>query len=312
MPNDETTQNSTPDLESGPHAGHEPRRMEGVRRWIKRGLIGGVILAVSLGGASCVHLDRANPAFLATTAEINTAREHMLTTPVGVQRPVVVLSGFRSPPGSSAALAGQIRKLTGADQGQVRYLSYMWSDTVEGPARKVAAFVEGHWPSDDPAWTTEVDVVAISMGGLVARTAAAEPELRDEPGGKRLNIHTLYTLASPHRGAILADRIAVDTASRSMVAGSDFLQDLDDAWTSTHPGGADSQAAYEIVPYAVLRDRWVGATRSAPIGQEPIWVPGRLIFSHHLVGFNRRIQTDLARRLRGEEPLAQPSEPPRN
>jgi len=243
---------------------------------------------------------------------------------VGLQRPVIVLSGYRSPPGSSAALAHQIRKLTGAEDGRVKYLSYMMSDTVEGPARKAVEFVEAKFPSDDPVWTTEVDVVAISMGGLVARTAAAGPEMYAKEGeasdggpppgvgGKRLRSHTLYTLASPHKGAILADTLAVDKASREMVAGSDFMQRLDAAWLSAQRGGVDSESHYEIVPYAVLRDWWVGATRSAPIGQEPVWVPGRLIFSHHMIGLDRRIQTDLARRLRGEEPFGQPSGPPHN
>ncbi|MFT5424253.1 MAG: pimeloyl-ACP methyl ester carboxylesterase [Phycisphaerales bacterium] len=283
-----------------------PKRLARTRRWAKHGLIGGVIVAASLAGASCVQLDRPNAAFPATTAQISEAREQMRADPIGLARPVIVLSGYRSPPGSSAMLAGKIRKLTGAEPEQVVYLSYMWSNTVQSPARKVVAFVEEKFPSDDPGWTTEVDVVAISMGGLVARLAAADPALRDEPDdgiGKRLKIHTLYTLGSPHRGSILADKIAVDPASRSMVAGSDFLEALDSEF---------STADYKIVPYAVLRDNWVGAKRSAPFGQEPIWVSGRLIFSHHMIGLNRRIQADLARRLRGEEPLGQPSEPPRN
>ena len=89
------------------------------------------------------------------------------------------------------------------------------------------------------------------------------------------------------------------------------MQRLDAAWTDSLDG-APEEGRYEIVPYAVLRDRWVGATRSAPVGQEPVWVPGRLIFSHHMVGLDRRIQTDLARRLREEEPLGQSSEPPHN
>ena len=244
-----------------------------------------------------------NPAFTATSDEISRDRERMRGAPVELERPVVVLSGYRSPSGASSGLARQIRKLTGAEHDQVVPIAYAFAGTIETPAGKVIDRVEQNFPSDDPVWTTEVDVVAISMGGLVARLAAAEPELRGEPDGKRLKIGTLYTLASPHRGVVLADWVAVDSASRDMVEGSEFLSTLDAAFVS---------AGYELVPYAVLRDGWVGATRAAPVGQEPIWVPGRLMMSHHMVSMNRRIQTDLARRLHGEEPMGRPSQPPRN
>ncbi|GAB5497466.1 MAG: hypothetical protein Phyf2KO_25460 [Phycisphaerales bacterium] len=250
-----------------------------------------------------MQLERFNPAFPATHKEVLEDRQRMRDNPVALERPVIVLSGYRSPSGASSGLARQIRKLTGAQHDQVVPIAYAFAGTIGTPAGKVIDRVEQNFPSDDPMWTTEVDVVAISMGGLVARLAAAELELRGEPHGKRLKIGTLYTLASPHRGALLADWIAVDSASRDMVAGSELLSALDAAFVS---------ADYELVPYAVLRDGWVGATRAAPVGQEPIWVPGRLFMSHHMVSLNRRIQTDLARRLRGEEPMGRPSQPPRN
>lgn len=256
---------------------------------------------VCLTGGGCVQIERFNPDFPATHEEILADRQRMRDNPVDLERPVIVLSGYRSPSGASAGLARQIRRLTGAQREQVVPIAYAFAGTIERPAAKVVELVEQRFPSDDPQWTTEVDVVAISMGGLVARLAAAESELRGEPGGKSLRIGTLYTLASPHRGAVLADWLTLDRASRDMVAGSGFLQSLD---------AALGEAEYEVVPYAVLRDGWVGATRAAPVGQDPIWVPGRLFLSHHMVSMNRRIQTDLARRLRGEEPVGGPSQPP--
>ena len=257
-------------------------------------------VTVALTGCFTIHVD--NPAFPAKGAEIEADLSRMRAEPVGIQRPVLVLGGYRSPMPIAKGLAGRLCELTGASRDEVVDLSYIFSDTVEGPARRAVALVEARFPSDDPDWTTEVDVVAISMGGLVARLAAAEPELRGEPGGKRLRIRTIYSLASPHRGAILADWIRLDSACRSMQPGSAFLASLDEAFA-----GRD----YEVVPYAVLRDTWVGARHASPVGMEPIWVSGRVMLSHHLVSFNKRIQADVARRLRGEEPLGLPSEPPR-
>jgi hypothetical protein len=165
-----------------------------------------------------------------------------------------------------------------------------------------------------------VDVVAVSMGGLVARTAWAEPTEVGRNLGVRLNIKTLYTLGTPHRGAKIARWIHIDDAARQMIPGSDFLATMAQA----SPGiGLDGEAAgadsgggeggsYTIVPYATLRDSWVGAGNSAPEGQEPIWVPGRILLSHQLITLDRRILADLGRRLRGEAPLAGPSVPPRD
>ncbi len=252
--------------------------------------------------AGCVTIHTDNPAFPASEREISAELSRMRANPAGLERPVIVLAGYRSPMPIASGLAETICTLTGADRERVADLSYIWSGTIEGPAQKAVALVEERFPSDDPEWTTEVDVVAISMGGLVARLAAADPSMRAEPGGKRLRIRTLYSLASPHRGATLAEWIRLDRAARDMRPGSDFLARLDDAF---------AERSYEVVAYAVLRDGWVGAKHASPIGMDPIWVSGRLVLSHHLVSFNRRIQADLARRLRGEEPLGQASSPPR-
>ena len=52
------------------------------------------------------------------------------------------------------------------------------------------------FPSDDPQWTVPVDVVAISMGGLVARYAGVPA--RGEGDVRKLRVVRLFTLASPH------------------------------------------------------------------------------------------------------------------
>lgn len=285
----------------------KPRRW---RRRFRRAFVGAVGASALFGLASCIHLDHPNPAYPATNAEVKAALEKMEQTPVGLDRPVVVLSGWRSPAMTGSHLAERIREVTGGDEGQVISIGYMWGDDIPTIADKVAQRVADEFGSSvDPLtgqhWTREVDVVAISMGGLVARTAWAEPVEVGRESPVRLSIGTLYTLGSPHRGAKLADWIRLDDASRQMQPGSSFLATLDDATLGDGQG-------LTIVPYATLRDTWVGAKNSSPHGQDPIWVPGRLVLSHHLISLDERILADLGRRLRGETPLAEPSAPPRH
>lgn len=264
-------------------------------------LVAGVLTACG-AIASCIRVGPTNPNYDASFADVREEMSRMKAEPVELDRPVLVLSGYRSPAGSAFMLKHAIGSLTGEDNS-VHSLSYPLEGSIESPASKAVAYIEELYPSDDPEWTTEVDVVAISMGGLVARLAASDPELRDEPGGKRLKIGTLYTLATPHRGAAMSETVRPDKAARDMQEGSRFLAQLNEQLEA---------ADYEIVPYAVLRDGMVGATNTAPHGQEPIWVSGRLFMSHLLIALESRIYTDVALRLRGEEPLGSPSEPPRD
>src|SRR6185369_10092730 len=114
-------------------------------------------------------------------------------------------------------------------------ISYTFGTRFDTLARTVIERVEATWPSDNPEETVEVDVVGVSMGGLVARWAALPPADRFREGaahnpgatGKRLRIRNLYTLGTPHRGAILANLIAPDPIARDMRAGSGFLRTLD-------------------------------------------------------------------------------------
>lgn len=64
------------------------------------------------------------------------------------------------------------------------------------------------------------------------------------------------------------------------------------------------------IPYAQLGDEIVGATRSAPPNQVPIWTRGTLLFSHWSITENPLILADLARSLRDEPPLLTPGPPP--
>ena len=114
-------------------------------------------------------------------------------------------------------------------------VSFVAWDNFNTCRRKLIDKVQRTWPSDDPAWTTEVDVVGFSMGGLVSRHAALP--LDDGARGahgptRRLKIRRLFTIATPHRGANWAPLGVFNSLAQSMRHGSPLLQRLDAALPS--------------------------------------------------------------------------------
>lgn len=219
-------------------------------------------------------------------------------------RPVLVLAGYHAPWLQARDLASSIRRLSASPLSDVFPIAYPFAGDLAEIVRTVTLAARARWPvSTDVDTTIPVDVVAVSMGGLVAR-AAALPPAAGEPSRPTLRIARLFTLASPHRGASLARRLHPDPAAHDMVPGSPFLQRLD-AVQPAHP--------YELVPYAVLRDNMVGASNTAPPGMHPLWAPGPRGISHQFVSYHPGILADLALRLLGLPPLATaPSAPPRD
>jgi hypothetical protein len=112
--------------------------------------------------------------------------------------------------------------------------------------------------------------------------------------GKRLRVERLFTLASPHQGAVQADWIAPDAAARDMRRGSPMLRVLD---------AELPDAGYELFCYTHRTDGMVGAERTAPSGRPRFETAGTVLFSHLFVTSNPVFQVDIARRLRGEPPL---------
>lgn len=221
----------------------------------------------------------------------------MLANPVGLTRPLIVLSGWRAPVWPARLLARQLGRLAGSPD-RVGALSFATCLSFDAAIARVAPAVDRLWPSGDPKQTVEVDAVGISMGGLIARAAAIPTT-----GRQRLRIARLFTLGTPHRGARIAPFVPLDGLARDMRPGCDFLRRLDEAL---------ADASYELICYARTHDSWVGARNTAPPGREPFWTPGPLLLSHQTISADRLIRTDIARRLRSEPPLAaRPSTPPR-
>lgn len=248
--------------------------------------------------AGCFTLDVPNPDFAQSSGEIWGEWRRLRGERATLQRPVVVLNGYRGTFLRGLNLGADLAKLTSQDRDDFLIVSYPLASDIPSVARRVVKAVNARWPSDDPERTIEVDVVGFSMGGLVGRFAA---QPLDRSGcGRRLNVNRLFTLATPHRGARAA-MLPLDRAVAQMTRGGTFLCALDECLAD--PG-------YEIIPYAHTNDQIVGARNAAPIGQEPIWVSGTAAFSHFTITTDRRVLVDIARRLRGESGLARPSKPP--
>ena len=243
-----------------------------------------------------------NPAFPITKADAEVERDRMIADPVSLERPVVIIGGYRSPFFNVDDLRTSLAEMTNGDEMMFTRKYTMLRGDIEEVAVELVAQVEHEFPDAGlDGETVEVDVVGLSMGGLVARFAA--DRLADTyPGDLKLRVRRLFTISTPHRGSVLAEKVPLieDRAVSDMVRGSLFLTKLDEAY----------EGDYEIIPYTRLEDGVVGAVNTAPHGRHPIWVSSPQIGGSHLsVNSDLRILVDIARRLRGEEPLATEGEP---
>lgn len=252
----------------------------------------GLSLAIVL--AACSADRPLNPSFPLTVARANETYQQMKDDPKPLERPLVIALGFADPGMGGVTLTSRLlRVLKMHGEEKLRFVKVVfWSDaTFDACRNRLIAQVEQAWPSDDAQWTTEVDVIGISMGGLVAEHAAMP---RDD-GGKRLRIRRLFTISTPHRGAAMAGMPSLDRRVIDMRADSPFLHSLSEAIAS---------AEYELIPYVRLDDAIVGAANAAPPGCGAWWIaniPGQP--AHLLASSDPRIVADIARRLRNEPPF---------
>ena len=250
-----------------------------------------IALIALLGG--CVSVGPENPGWTLSRSEIKAEKQRLRETPVELERPVLVVTGYASVPPMARMYAGAMEELTGADRDRFVAVDLPFINNLRDGVGVVLDKLNERYPHPSEGETIEVDVVGISMGGIVAKLAA-EPE----EGRPRLNINTLYTLGAPHRGARMAHLNPVDQAAQDMVYKSIMLVKLHENMP---------RRGYELVPYAMLSDDLVGPKNSAPWGEDPIWVRGRFVGSHFALQGDDRLQIDVARRLRGERQLLVPA-----
>jgi hypothetical protein len=234
-----------------------------------------------------------NPSFAVPMADAKAALREMCDHPKALDRPVVIVGGIHDPGFVVSRVARSIRRMTEPDE-LVESVSFFGSGsgTFDGCREHLIESVDTAFGSPGGDVTVEVDVIGFSMGGLVARHAARP---RND-GGKRLRIRRLFTISTPHRGARMASLPTLDDRVLDMRAGSAFLAALDEDLV---------RADYEMFSYARLGDMIVGAENAAPPGRHPWWVANPpLSFAHLSTPHDPRIVADIARRLRGEEPLA--------
>ncbi|MBT8486407.1 MAG: hypothetical protein HKO59_18010 [Phycisphaerales bacterium] len=244
-------------------------------------------LLLIIGGCTATPT---NPTFALTERQARLAWDAMCDTPRPFERPVIVLGGIHDPGLVAPNVARHLREVS-SEETLVVPISFFTTGTFDACRRRVLTVMDDTLPADDPEETTEVDVVAVSMGGLVARHAA-----RAVAGERRLRVKRLFTIATPHRGARLAELPTFDRRILDMRSGSAFLARLNG---NMHPDDP------ELFPYTRLGDAIVGPERTAPPHQTPWWVPNPpLTFAHLTAAHDPRILADIARRLRGEPPFA--------
>jgi pimeloyl-ACP methyl ester carboxylesterase len=217
--------------------------------------------------------------------------------PSSPKRPILVLGGYMDPGFAAGSLERALRRVCGPE---AEIVSLSFGDcTSMAQCRDRVLAATGALRAARPDCT--FDVVANSMGGLVARYAALAPDEISRCGlpapmqEGALRIHHLYTICTPHLGARMAEGLFGSPLTHDMRPASHFLACLD---------GALEGGGYGLTCFAREGDSIVGADRSAPIGVEPItFDTPPLQLSHVDAHRDPRILLVIVRALRGEPSL---------
>lgn len=254
---------------------------------LRRMLVGGIGLVGMLLAGGC--RSNVNPSFSVSPDDAEQAIAAMRADPKPQARPLVIVGGFADPGIGPWRVAMDYTKPFESPR-VITVTSTFGSDMLDCRRRMIEA-VDKAYPTDDPNETVEVDVIGLSMGGLVARYAAAPAA-----GERRLRVARLFTISSPHAGAVLARVPTWDQKVLQMREGSAFLSEL---------SKLDESATYELFCYTRLRDSTVGEHLAAPPGRIAWWVDTPPAHSAHVgAALDPRIEADILRRLRNEPAYA--------
>jgi pimeloyl-ACP methyl ester carboxylesterase len=235
-----------------------------------------------------------NPDFHLEPGDLAAETQRLRASPTALNRPVVILGGWHSPGVANISMASRLGPFTSGRAEDFTSVTYPFAISLRSAAAHAHAVIRSKGLHD-----RDIDLVGISMGGILSRALAA-----DAFGFGPVRVQRIFTVASPHRGAKIAKSVCPDPCAWDMRPGSRFLCGLNER-------GCD----IELHCYGALRDWWIGARNTAPPGQLPYWIDvhpgiGRLC-THFAINHDQLVMVDIARRLRGEEPVARrASEPP--
>jgi hypothetical protein len=257
---------------------------------LRAGVLFSLVVLSTLAGGCTTH----NPSFDVSRRDARAGLQAMAEQPKPATRPVLVLGGYLDPGLLTESLGKDLSSVL--EGGPVITVSFSMTSDFEACRARVLHELEANHPEllgpVDSVDTVPIDVVAISMGGLVARYMA----LSDHETGKRMNIQRLFTVSTPHQGATWARLPSVNRKQTKMRPGSEWL-----AWLN-HDA---EEPGYESFYYVRLRDCIVGPKRAARPGQTAWWVHSPAWESPHLgAPADPRIVADISRRLRGESAYA--------
>jgi len=230
-------------------------------------------------GCSSAHV---NPSFPVSRDDATRILGQLERNPKPLDRPLVIVGGLNDPGWGPSIERAHLGKCI--DDQRVLCVVVAFEPNLDECREKLIRRVDEKFPGQ------QVDVIGLSLGGLVARYAAAP--VADKP---RLSVARLFTISSPHTGAMLAKMPTFDRKVVEMRPGSEFLAKLSEC---------DTKRSYELIPYVRLGDEWVGASHAAPAGLNPWWIDTPPLEHAHIgASVDPRILADIALRLRHEPPL---------
>src|ERR1044072_8005800 len=120
------------------------------------------ILGLALAGCAA---GPENPSFPLALKQARSAIASMRDAPMALQRPLVILGGINDPGLGGLAVGTEMRRMF--DDRRIVAVSFTFCGSFEECRRKVIEEVDRAFPTSDAAQTAEVDVIGLSMGGLV-------------------------------------------------------------------------------------------------------------------------------------------------
>ncbi|HSU65762.1 MAG TPA: hypothetical protein VLJ39_02720, partial [Tepidisphaeraceae bacterium] len=206
-----------------------------------------------------------NPSFPVTLDAAKRDLRRMSADPKPLEMPLVVISGLLDPGVGALTMESDFRLIS--KRPRIAAISLFDCTSFEQCRRKIVDVVGRAFPFDSPRETAEVDVIGYSLGGVAARLAANPPGNQ-----RRLHIHRLFTIDSPHQGADRASQLPLlHPLQADLRAGSALLVRLN----ATPPD-------FPVFAYVRLNDKPVGPANAAVPGQPLWWVPTPPMSNPHM------------------------------